>query len=841
MRIVIDMQGMQSESSYRGIGRYTTSLVQAIVRNNIKHDIILILNSLFPKSIELVRSAFHGILPQEKIRVWYSPNNVSSNDYKNKNRREVAELIREAFIDSLCPDIVLVTSLFEGYLDGAVTNAGSTKRKYKTVLICYDLIPLIFPQEYLEKNKKYELFYKRKISELVKADAWFVISESGKRDAIDLLGLDESRLTNISAACDQKFNPITLGKQEKNEIKNKYGIKRSFILYSGGGDYRKNLPTMINVFLRLQPNLRLKHQLVISGRIHNISELKSLLNGKCGDDEVLFLGFIPDNDLKALYNLCTLFFFPSLYEGFGLPVLEAMACNAPVIASNTSSIPEVLAHEDAMFNPTNEDNILLKLNQALTDSIFIADLIKNARKRTKLFSWDLSAAKALNVFEKLNLSIQKPMDSFQFKSNNIQDLINNISKFGSNFGDDDLRLIASAIAVNHPIRNVKKIFVDVSELIHRDAATGIQRVTRNILFQLLSSPPKGYEVQAVYASIDDIGYKEANEFTARFLDTFSDRPDKLIEPISGDIFLGLDFQHHTTRVQSQYLCLIRNHGVIVYFVIHDLLPIQFPQYWPQEHRMDLVHSEWLNVIAQFDGAVCVSKSVANELLDWLKHTKPQRMRSFNIGFFHLGANMDKSRLADVDKENFTLDFGGRLTFLMVGTVEPRKAYAEVLDVFNELWEEGVEINLVIVGKKGWLVDELVVKMENHVRKNVNFFWLNGVSDSVLDDIYIKSDCLIAASEGEGFGLPLIEAAQQGLPIVARDIPVFREVAGSDALFFSKEESNNLKSVIKKWMFDSSYNYTAKTSINYLTWAESAQQLKDVIIENNWYVNYELLN
>jgi glycosyltransferase involved in cell wall biosynthesis len=252
-----------------------------------------------------------------------------------------------------------------------------------------------------------------------------------------------------------------------------------------------------------------------------------------------------------------------------------------------------------------------------------------------------------------------------------------------------------------------------------------------------------------------------------------------------------------------------------------------------------MHSEWLNVITQFDGAVCISKSVADELMDWLKQTKPQRKRPFNIGFFHLGADIDPNRLADVDKENFKLDFGGRLTFLMVGTVEPRKAHAEVLDIFNELWEEGFEINLVIVGKKGWLVDSLVSKIEKHVRKNVNLFWFNGISDSFLNDIYTKSDCLIAASEGEGFGLPLIEAAQHGLPIIARDIPVFREVAGDYALFFSKEKSNDLKSVIKKWIFNSSSNHNIKVSINYLTWAESAQQLKCVIVENNWYMSYEL--
>lgn len=162
-----------------------------------------------------------------------------------------------------------------------------------------------------------------------------------------------------------------------------------------------------------------------------------------------------------------------------------MACDAPVIASNTSSIPEVLANDDAMFNPANEDDILFKLNQALTDSRFRADLIENTRKRTKLFSWDSCALKALNAFEKLNLSTQKPVDYFQFQLNNIRDLTRNLSKFVSNFRDDELKLIASAIAVNHPIRNVKKIFVDVSELSQRDAATGVQRVTKKHSFSIV--------------------------------------------------------------------------------------------------------------------------------------------------------------------------------------------------------------------------------------------------------------------------------------------------------------------------------------------------------------------
>lgn len=114
MRIVIDMQGAQTASRIRGIGRYTLSLTQAIVRNRGRHEIIIALNGLFPDTIEPIRAAFHSLLPQENIRVWYVPGPVRECDPGNIWRREVAERIREAFLENLQPDVVHVSSLFRG-------------------------------------------------------------------------------------------------------------------------------------------------------------------------------------------------------------------------------------------------------------------------------------------------------------------------------------------------------------------------------------------------------------------------------------------------------------------------------------------------------------------------------------------------------------------------------------------------------------------------------------------------------------------------------------------------------------------------------------------------------
>lgn len=166
MRIVIDLQGAQSESRFRGIGRYSLSLTQAILRLRDEHEVIVALNGMFPETIEPLRDALDALMPQQDIRVWYAPGPVKGTTDSNQSRSHVAELIRESFIASLAPDVVLITSLFDGFGDDTVTSIGEMPVQHLTVPVLYDLIPLVQSEVYLTPNPAYERFYRAKITQL---------------------------------------------------------------------------------------------------------------------------------------------------------------------------------------------------------------------------------------------------------------------------------------------------------------------------------------------------------------------------------------------------------------------------------------------------------------------------------------------------------------------------------------------------------------------------------------------------------------------------------------------------------------------------------------------------
>jgi glycosyltransferase involved in cell wall biosynthesis len=166
---------------------------------------------------------------------------------------------------------------------------------------------------------------------------------------------------------------------------------------------------------------------------------------------------------------------------------------------------------------------------------------------------------------------------------------------------------------------------------------------------------------------------------------------------------------------------------------------------------------------------------------------------------------------------------------MVGTIEPRKGYSQVLDAFDRLWAEGGDYNLVFVGKEGWNVEPLVSRVLHHPEYTSRLHWYQGLSDEGLVVLYEQSSCLIAASEGEGFGLPLIEAAQFDLPIIARDIPVFREVAEGAAYFFKASNGAELVRVIESWLeLFSEAKAPPSKHLSYLSWDQSAKKYSSVL-------------
>lgn len=162
---------------------------------------------------------------------------------------------------------------------------------------------------------------------------------------------------------------------------------------------------------------------------------------------------------------------------------------------------------------------------------------------------------------------------------------------------------------------------------------------------------------------------------------------------------------------------------------------------------------------------------------------------------------------------------------MVGTVEPRKGHAQVLDAFELLWASQQDANLLIVGKQGWMVEALVERLREHPESGKRLFWFEGIDDDYLSSLYAQSDALIAASLGEGFGLPLIEAAQYKLPLIARDIPVFREVAGEHAFYFQGEQPQTLSDSLTAWLgLHRNAEHPKSESMPWLTWDQSAKQL-----------------
>lgn len=389
--------------------------------------------------------------------------------------------------------------------------------------------------------------------------------------------------------------------------------------------------------------------------------------------------------------------------------------------------------------------------------------------------------------------------------------------------------------IRFPGNRGKQFFIDISGIVQGDARTGIQRVTRSILKELLDNPPDGYRVEPVYATPHREGYRYASQYAAQLRNQHCGEEDEDIDYQTGDIFLGLDLQHRTAIVQRDFLMKLQRDGVKINFVVYDLLPILMPHAFVLEPD---IHKIWLETITAFDGAVCISRAVADELLDWLEANDRQCMRTFNINWFHLGADIENSvptfglpaGAADV------LDHIARSPgFLMVGTVEPRKGHQQTLNAFEQLWARGVDANLVIVGKQGWKVEELIGQLHHHPELGKRLFWLNGISDEYLEKVYAASACLIAASEGEGFGLPLIEAARHRLPIIARGLPVFREVAGEHAFYFDGLHPGELAIAVENWLTAAAAGGVPQASgMQWLTWSESAEQLKRRIFGHDAY-------
>lgn len=837
MRILLDMQGAQSESRFRGIGRYTLSFAKGIIHNRKGHEIFLALNGRFPDTIEMIRAAFDGLLPQRNMRVWNAPAALAMPG-KDKCPK-AAEILREAFLTGLAPDVIHLSSLFEGFGDSVATGIGCFDRSFPVTVTLYDLIPLANPDCYLS-DPGFARMYMEKTEYLKRAALCLAISEFSRREGMDLLKIPKDRIVTVSSAAEPWFRPLSVDEAEERALRRKFHLTGKFIFSAGGAEERKNLSRLIQAFAALPERIRRSHQLLLAGKMapEYVAEFKRAGNSAgLGDDDLLFPGYVSDEDIVRLYNLCALYVFPSWHEGFGLPALEAMACGAPVIGAGTSSLPEVIGLEEALFNPFDVSSIRDKIARALEDEAFRKVLRNHGLRQAQSFSWDETARRAIVAWESIETKGKGPHlyleNSFRHRRL-IQSLAGALADASSGLVEET----TAAVAQNESSALERQILVDVSELCRHDAATGVQRVVKKYLGNLIASPPADFRIEPVYA-VEGKGYRYARAFTVNFLEQKHEGENPADDPVQwqrGDIFFGLDMQHHLQLANKNFFRQLRSEGVTVKFLVHDLLPIQLPHLFRDSDLCSL-HEQWLKMIAACDGAICVSKATADAYRNWLGENAAVRSANFSISWVHNGSDIDGRESTVGMPENgrdILESLCKRPALLSVGTLEPRKMQEQILHAVQLLWNDGADVSLVLAGREGWMTESFAQALRSHPELGERLFWLQGVSDEFLQNVYGACTCLIAASLNEGFGLPVVEAARNHLPVIARDIPVFREVAGDGAFYFSGATAEELAEVLKKWFALYAEGLHPRSGqIKVSTWKESSERLKGLLTEENY--------
>ncbi|EON11210.1 group 1 glycosyl transferase [Pandoraea sp. SD6-2] len=1187
---------------------------------------------------------FLGEISSEDILVFEAEGPVAESDVSNFGRARIAELARERFIKKLNPDALIITSLFEGFDDDAITSVGLLGDGPFTSVVLHDLIPYLNPDP--DWPSHYKHYYDLKIASLKRADLLLSVSDYARRECAGAFPELGSRVVNISAACDDIFSPIEYERGELDALLKKFDIDRPFVMSVGSLERRKNLAQLVRAFGAMPEGLRRERLVVLVGSAESekIEEMRRVASEAGLDPHQLrVLNHVGDGDLAGLYRACELFVFPSLHEGFGLPPLEAMVSGAVVLGANRASLPEVIGHDDAMFDPTSVPQLRDLMIRALTDQDFRTVLRRHGEKRSAAFSWDQTAQRAIHALElgvayrnrcstryvpsttveaKPRLAVVSPvppektgiadyvaellpvlrktyditvisdqkfadcsvlggdieirtvawfedngaffdrvvyqvgnspfhahmldlmrripgvvvlhdffisslifwMDesgyekgaadkvlershgygALEFLSNNgghaaklnwpcnydiflsslgiiahsdycrelahkfygaefarkvhviphhrteaspkhrfdtrrqlgfdeddfivcsfgfmdcsklnhtlldawhrsslagnprcklvfvggkegsdygryLDETIASIDgeeriqvtgfveretfieylsiadcavqlravsrgetsgtvldcmahgvpliinahgpmndwpsdvlvKLADKFALDDLidalerlwgdevlrqqlavrarayvleqhdprktaeeyarvieevvqsvslqsmkqatlrfwgqfekgpRALADDVAekaadlIFEPVKRC--LYLDVSATTRNDLRTGIERVARALLRELLVSPPPGFNVVPV-ALAEEAGrwrVRRARRYLASQEGYGLVPPlDDVVVPAQGDVLVALDL--FPGGVIAADKCGLyrywRECGATVGFMIHDLLPITHPEFFPP--FADGTHQAWMEAVcASADVLVCISEDVRREVADWMAENLSGPAPLPRLLVSGHGADIMSSFATEglsAEDEMILEFFAKRPTFLMVGTVEPRKGYLQVLEGFERLWRRGLDVNLVIVGSEGWrsvvsedrgTIPETVERIRNCSELGRRLFWLQGISDQHLNRVYDVASCLIAASECEGYGLPLIEAAQHNLPIIARDIRVFRDLAEGGAFYFSGVLPEDVEVAVKGWLDMSADNLASDSQvIKWETWAQSAYRL-----------------
>jgi len=364
VRIAIDARKLHDF----GIGTYVRNLIRELARQDHDDEYAVL---CFPDDVEVVRS--HGSR--------FTPFVERAGNYSARELLTVPLTVRRSRADLFHAPHYVVSPL--------------VRRPY--VVTIHDCIHLRFPQ-YLPSQSAH--VYARTMMRMSarRARRILTVSQASREDIVHFLGVPADKIDVIPNAIDADL--VTLaGDADVARVRERYQLHAPFVLYTGNIKPHKNVDRLIEAFSLLRQRRPGDVTLVIIGdEASKYPKLRRLVHRHQLHKHVRFLGFVPDATLAALYRLASVFVFPSLYEGFGLPPLEAMALGAPVITSSVSSLPEVVGDAAVLIDPGSPASIADALARVLDDEALRADLIRRGHERVKAFSWARSAARTREVY-----------------------------------------------------------------------------------------------------------------------------------------------------------------------------------------------------------------------------------------------------------------------------------------------------------------------------------------------------------------------------------------------------------------------------------------------------------
>lgn len=1072
MRLLYDLFPCQTGSRLRGIGRFTLSLAEAMARQRGTHEMLAVANGLpvYGESTDRLRQALGELLhPTPLMTYTYADREAIPCD--SVTHEALASVLINRAFDDLAPDVVVHATPFEGWGEvgvGALPEAETSPALRVAVL--YDFIPWLFPKHYLDDVPGYRDWYARRLAACHRFDLLLAISNATRDDAIRLLGLPPERVVNISGAASTMFQPMA--DTDTPAPLDRFGICRSFVLYTGNVDYRKNQEGMLRAYAMLPPALKARHQLVLTQVLERDRFLAAARACGLQEDDVVITGHVTDAEMIALYARCALFVFPSLYEGFGLPILEAMACGAAVIAGDNSSIPEVVGRADMLFDASDPRAIAAAMQSVLDDTARRNALQDYGMARARNFTWEKSAAVAWQaitsaladkrrrqmqlagtsmtrpriamvcasptvdcaasrhlrdilpalattfaidlyveegtwvdapafeaaypILPHTRLAAQQeryaalvyqidntpehafmlpliehmpgiavlhdwridrlvhalalhagppdlmlaeqlyghgvqavvahaeqgatfPLNRHLIESTQfllladsacgaswhgaadcvcassrgwrppilylgatlpsavaayrqaiatgrsptmkqtagtlarllapivpavaagfaVNDAVGGAASNAASAASDDtpvthtqaLRVLAGHLVNNRRLLRQPRLLFDVTQLARADARSGIQRVVRNIARALGHLRDLRQPLELVVQKEGRL-WRASKVIAAIFtLDRVRLPGDEiLIQP--GDTLLMIDSSWEQYAHFAPVFTEVRQLGGSIVTVIYDLIPLQRPEACTP--GLVVAFRTWFDLaIAHSDMLLCISEAVADEVRAQIAGRHPGPGHRLAIRSWPLGADLPIAPSECAIRPAVAALTAGAATaaplFLMVGTIEPRKGHDFVLDAFEQLWARGVEVRLCIAGAVGWKTDRTVDRIRHHLQLHRNLYFVEAFSDAEICLCYGAATALIAASVAEGFGLPIVEAALHHVPTLASDIPVFREVGGTGARYFSRSHPDCLADAVLAFCsLDAAQRRDMAASIPAITWEQSARRLLDVI-------------